>query len=66
MRDVSRQEVERLMAAGAQIVEVLGEEQYEDEHLPGAVNIPLRELNRESASRLRRDQAVVVYCEDAA
>jgi rhodanese-related sulfurtransferase len=30
---------------GAQLVEVLPQTEYEDEHLPGAVNIPLKQLD---------------------
>ncbi len=32
---------QRLLAAGAQIVEVLGYREYAEEHLAGAVNVPL-------------------------
>jgi rhodanese-related sulfurtransferase len=61
---VGREEVRRLMRDGAQIVEVLPQEEYEDEHLPGAVNIPLKDLDAKSAARLRKDRPVVVYCHD--
>jgi rhodanese-related sulfurtransferase len=30
---------------GAQLVDVLPREEYEDEHLPRAINIPLKELD---------------------
>lgn len=64
-RPVNRDEVQRLRHQEAQVVEVLGRTEYEGAHLPGAVNIPLRELDRESAmSLLRRDRPVVVYCFD--
>lgn len=40
---IDRQEVQRLLAAAqAQLVEVLPAAEYEDEHLPGAINIPLK------------------------
>jgi rhodanese-related sulfurtransferase len=64
MRGIERDEVQRLVAAGAQLVEVLPPAEYEDEHLPGAVNIPLKELGAAAAQRLRRDAAVVAYCYD--
>ncbi len=61
---VFRDEVRRLVEEeGARLVEVLPREEYE-EHLPGAINIPLKELNRETATRLQRDAPVVVYCHD--
>jgi rhodanese-related sulfurtransferase len=61
---VGRDDVQRLMREGAQIVEVLPREEYAEEHLPGAINIPLKELDAKTASALRKDRAVVVYCHD--
>ncbi len=62
--DVDRDRVQQLVAGGAQLVEVLPADEYEDEHLAGAINIPLKELNRESAARLDRTRPVIVYCWD--
>jgi rhodanese-related sulfurtransferase len=62
--EIDRSRVHELVAEGAQLVEVLPVEEYEDEHLPGAVNIPLKELTRETAQRLDRSQPVIVYCYD--
>jgi rhodanese-related sulfurtransferase len=65
-REIFRQEVQRLVAeAEAQLVEVLPEREYEEEHLPGAIHLPLTELTRATAARLRRDRPVIVYCYDA-
>lgn len=61
---IFRDDVRRLVGEGAQLVEVLPREEYEEEHLPGAVNIPLGELDREAPRRLRRDAPVIVYCWD--
>ena len=55
----------RLRSAGAQLVEVLPAAEYEEEHLPGAVNLPLKELDAASASQLDRERPVVVYCWDS-
>jgi rhodanese-related sulfurtransferase len=57
-------QLERLVEEGAQLVEVLPARQYAREHLPGAVNIPLKELDAASAARLDRRRSVVVYCYD--
>ena len=62
--ELSRSEVQRLIGNEAQLVEVLPEDEYEDEHLPGAINIPLKELDETGTSRLRREAPVVVYCND--
>ena len=61
--DIDRHEVRRLLAGGAQLVEVLPAEEFGEEHLPGAVNIPLKELG-ERASELDRSVPVIVYCHD--
>ena len=61
---IDRSRVQELLAAGAQLIEVLPREEYEDEHLPGAINIPLKELNRQTASQLERSRPVTVYCHD--
>jgi rhodanese-related sulfurtransferase len=61
---IFRDEVRRLLEEGAQLVDVLPSQEYEDEHLPGAINIPLKELDRETTARLRRDAPVIVYCHD--
>jgi rhodanese-related sulfurtransferase len=63
-RIVDRDGVQRLMRDGAQIVDVLPREEFAEEHLPGAINIPLKELNAEIATRLRKDRPIVVYCYD--
>ena len=49
---VARAQVQSLMRAGAQLVEVLPCAEYEDEHLPDAINIPLKQLDRESVRGL--------------
>jgi len=57
--------VRELLAQGAQLVEVLPEEEYAAAHLPGAVNIPLKKLDAVSAASLDRDRPVIVYCWDS-
>jgi rhodanese-related sulfurtransferase len=52
------------VAQGAQLVEVLPSEEYEEEHLPGAVNFPLRRLEAEARTALDPDRPVIVYCWD--
>jgi rhodanese-related sulfurtransferase len=61
---IFRDEVRRLVEERVQLVDVLPSEEYEDEHLPGAINIPLKQLDRETTAKLRRDAPVIVYCHD--
>ena len=62
---IDSHELQRLLAdEQAQLIEVMPETEFADEHLPGAINIPLKQLDRESAVRLDRAHPVIVYCHD--
>jgi phage shock protein E len=61
-----RTEVEALIARGVQVVEVLGPEEFEEDHLPGAINLPLRKIETEATRRLDPSRPVLVYCWDSA
>ena len=54
----------RLLEAGTPLIDVLGREEFDHSHIPGAVNIPLTELTRESVSRFDSSRPIVVYCND--
>jgi rhodanese-related sulfurtransferase len=56
--------MQRLLDGGAQVVEVLPEEDYGDLHVTGAVNIPLKTLNAETTADLDKANPVIVYCWD--
>ena len=62
---LDREAVEALVRLGAQLVEVLPAEEYAEDHLPGAVSHPLRQLDEE-AGEIDRNRPVIVYCWDAA
>jgi rhodanese-related sulfurtransferase len=62
--EIFRSDVRRLIDSGAQLVEVLPEKEYNEEHLPGAINIPLKRLDQETTAQLRRDRPIIVYCYD--
>jgi rhodanese-related sulfurtransferase len=54
-----------LLDRGAQLLEVLPREEYDELHLPGALHLPLKELDAERAGALLdRSRTVVVYCWD--
>ncbi len=59
---ISRDEVQRLIREeAAQLVEVLPPPMFEDEHIEGAINIPVKELDRETTRDLDKDRPVIVY-----
>lgn len=44
------------------LVEVLAKEEYDKGHIPGAINIPLEELEKLAKHKLKKTDAIVVYC----
>jgi rhodanese-related sulfurtransferase len=62
---VDRDRVVDLVEGGAQLVEVLPQDEYDEEHLPDAVHLPLKSLDPVAASVLDRARPVVVYCWDS-
>jgi rhodanese-related sulfurtransferase len=61
---IDRDRLGDLLRRGAQLVEVLPADEYEEEHLPGALNIPLKELDATTVRRLSGDRPVITYCND--
>jgi rhodanese-related sulfurtransferase len=62
---IGRDELQRLRREEhAQLVEVLPSDEYEDEHLPGAINTALKTLDAETTRQLDPQRPVIVYCYD--
>jgi rhodanese-related sulfurtransferase len=61
---IGHDELLTLTGQQAQLVEVLPADDYDWAHLPGAVNIPLTELDGGTA-QLDRSRPVIVYCWDS-
>jgi rhodanese-related sulfurtransferase len=57
-------QLRELLDGGAQLVEVLPPEEYEEEHLPGAISVPLKTLDEQTTAGLDKSNPVVVYCWD--
>jgi rhodanese-related sulfurtransferase len=59
--------IERLLEMNANeekftLVDVLSEESYKEGHIPGAINIPLGNLEPLAERYLNRKDTIVVYC----
>jgi rhodanese-related sulfurtransferase len=63
-KTIDREEVRRLLDDGAQLVEVLPVDEYEEDHLPGAISLPLRRIDREATTVLDQSRPAIVYCWD--
>jgi rhodanese-related sulfurtransferase len=44
------------------VVDVLKKEQYDKEHIKGAISIPLDDLEMEAPEKLDKDDMIIVYC----
>ena len=63
-RMIDRREVERLIAEGAQLLDVMPRREYQDSHLPGAIHLSLKEIDEQSTARLDHSRPVITYCFD--
>lgn len=63
-QDMSREELEAKTDRGDEfvLVDVLGEPYYRHSHLPGAINLPLEEIERSQELLPDRGVEIVVYC----
>ena len=64
-QEVTRDELRRLVAEGAQLVEVLPAKEYREDHLPGAISLPLGRMET-ARDVLDPGSPVIVYCWDRA
>ena len=64
-QSVNVAQVKELLKEGSQLVDVLAPEEYVEEHLPGAINIPIKQLDADTAAQLDRSKPVIAYCHDA-
>lgn len=61
-REIQGGDARKLVAAGARLLDVRLPEEYARGHLPGALNIPVQELDRRVAEAGPTDGELVVYC----
>ena len=62
---IDHNEVLRLIAEeNAQLVEVLPAKEFDEEHVTGAINIPLKQIDARAPRELDRERPVIIYCND--
>jgi rhodanese-related sulfurtransferase len=61
-REIQGSDARKLVAAGARLLDVRSPEEYAHGHLPGALNVPVQELDRRLAEVGPADRDLVVYC----
>ena len=60
-KTVSRAEAREMIEAGAQLVDVRADHEWETGHLPGATHIPLADLPTR-VEEIDKDRPVILYC----
>jgi rhodanese-related sulfurtransferase len=60
-REVSREEAQKLIEDGAQLIDVRADHEWEMGRIEGATHLPLAEL-AERTAEIDRDRPVVLYC----
>jgi phage shock protein E len=61
--DLRGEEARKLVAEGARLLDVRTVGEFSAGHLPGALNIPLGELERRLDSLGAKDHPIVAYCQ---
>jgi len=61
VREVDREEAQRLVAEGAQLVDVRADHEWEAGRIAGATHIPLDQL-AQRAGEIDKERPVVLYC----
>lgn len=66
MDTITTEELEQLKESGKpfKLVDVLSTEHFQDEHIQGAVNLPLENIASEAMNRFDMEEEIVVYCKD--
>jgi rhodanese-related sulfurtransferase len=60
-REVSRDEAQKLIDEGAQLIDVRADHEWEVGHIEGAAHLPLDEL-AERAGEIDKERPVLLYC----
>ncbi len=65
--EISRDELRDMIERGDEfvLIDALAPMSFAHSHLPGAINLPLKQLDADAAERLDPRRAVVVYCWDS-
>ena len=57
------EELKRLMAAGqAVVIDVRPSDEYRKGHIPGAINLPMQQIEAGNYQNLPRDKRLISYC----
>jgi phage shock protein E len=58
--------VEQKIKSGGVVVDVRTQDEYEDEHFPGSINIPVNELVSRAKEIGDKEKSILLYCASGA
>jgi len=64
--DVKSTEARRRVEAGARLVDVRTSGEFAAGHIPGAINLPVQDLERRMGELTGKDRPIVLYCRSGA
>lgn len=67
IRNITRDEIVQMLSSGKKIrfVDVRGKQYYDEEHIAGAILLPLLELREKAPTALpQKDEIIITYCVD--
>lgn len=64
VKTINRGELSELMFRGEKIkiVDVLPTEHYKEEHIKGAISLPLDDIETKAKDLLKKNEKIIVYC----
>ncbi|MBP7216959.1 MAG: rhodanese-like domain-containing protein [Candidatus Omnitrophica bacterium] len=64
IRQITRDELLKMRARGEKftLVDVLGKESFAREHIPGAISIPVSDIENLAGGLLDKNDMIIVYC----
>lgn len=65
MKSITKEELkDKLENDSVKLIEVLEEEEFNNSHIAGAINIPLKRIGTEAKQKFNEEDEIVVYCSD--
>lgn len=63
IREIKREEMFDMCRAGTRftLVDVLSKDNFEKEHIPGAISVPLSNIERDAPKLMNKNDAIIVY-----
>lgn len=62
--DINKTQLQQIIQEGAILIDVRSPQEYKEEHINGAINIPLYEIKKQIKTKIPEPtQKIIVYCD---